>query len=177
MRYYQQSKQGFGKGGDGEMETDLQYVFVIVWGDNNEQSDFFFLEQLSDWWSHLLKGFKIREKEIQKEKENQGLQFGHTNLEMLNHHLSVDVNQAVGYKNLVITGEFGAEDTHWRATNAWVVFKAIYWKRSPGKERWRISKIEPWIKKRGRRISQKAEKEKKGKKQENVLLKHESRTF
>lgn len=36
MRYYQQSKQGFGKGGDGEMETDLQYVFVIVWGDNNE---------------------------------------------------------------------------------------------------------------------------------------------
>lgn len=42
MRCYQLSGQGLGKGGDGEMQKDWQYIIVMVWGGDKEKNDFFF---------------------------------------------------------------------------------------------------------------------------------------
>lgn len=114
------------------------------WGGSKEKN--YFSEKLCEWWSHLLKWFKIREKETWRERENQGLQFGHTDLETLAHRLSAGVKEAAGCMSPVLTGEAGAGQ---RAVSTRVALKVVVLSQITRECRWRMSKTKSWM--RGRR--------------------------
>lgn len=94
----------------------------------------------------------------------------HTVLEMLTHHVSVDVKQAVGCTNLVVTGALGpGQPSESHAHTHGIHCHCTGCDRQG--DRWRMSKTEPWMKRR-RRKNRQAEKGKKRGNQENESLKH-----